>query len=100
MRFRAGLGMALAILTLASPAHASSSATLPIDVTLNKIVQWMSGGVATALGTIALVAAAFVWMFLRHERGADFAVRALVGTALAIGAGAVVSYFVSGGALL
>lgn len=100
MRSRLSLGMAFAVLALTSPAHASSSGGLPIDVTLNKIVQWLSGGVATALGTIALVAAAFVWMFLRHERGADFAVRALVGTALAIGAGTVLSFFVAGGALL
>ncbi len=91
---------AVAVLALATPAQASSSGALPIDQTLNKIVQWLSGGVATALGTIALVAAAFVWMFLRHERGADFAVRALVGTAIAIGAGTILAYFVSGGALL
>ncbi len=97
---RLTLGVSLALLAFASPAWASSSGALPIDQTLNRIVQWLSGGIATALGTIALVAAAFVWMFLRHERGADFAVRALVGTAIAIGAGQILSFFVSGGALL
>jgi hypothetical protein len=67
---------------------------------LETVLSWLSGSLARTLGTIALVAAAFVWMFLRHERGADFAFRALLGTAIAIGAAAILSLLVGSGALV
>ncbi|HEX4956386.1 MAG TPA: TrbC/VirB2 family protein [Thermoanaerobaculia bacterium] len=74
--------------------------SLPINEMLTNVLAWLTGPLARTLGTIALVAAAFVWMFLRHERGADFAFRALLGTAIAIGAAAAMSAFMGDGALL
>lgn len=92
---------ALALLALAAPAHAGGGGvTLPVNQMLDNILDWLSGSMAVTLGTIALVAAAFVWMFLRHERGADFAFRALLGTAIAVGAASILSTLVGSGALL
>jgi type IV secretory pathway VirB2 component (pilin) len=67
---------------------------------LEQVLNWLSGPLARTLGTIALIAAGLVWMFLRHERGADFAFRALLGTAIAIGAAAMIDLFIGSGALL
>lgn len=78
----------------------SAGAALTINTMLDNISKWLSGPLAVSLGTIALVAAAFVWMFLRHERGADFAFRALLGTAIAIGAANLITTFVGSGAAL
>lgn len=82
------------------PAYASGGSTLPINQMLERVLEWLSGPLAVTIGSIAMVAAAFVWMFLRHERGADFAFRALLGTAIAIGAATLVSTLVGEGALL
>lgn len=79
---------------------AGGGASLPVNQMLDNVLSWLSGRLAITLGTIALVAAAFVWMFLRHERGADFAFRALLGTAIAIGAASVISTLVGSGALV
>ena len=83
-----------------TPAAASGGVNLPFNTLLSQIAGWMTGQAATWIGTIALAAAAFVWMFLRHERGADFAFRALLGTAIAIGATTILSTLVGTGALL
>lgn len=83
------------------PAFAGGGgSTLPINTMLEKVLTWMSGSLARTLGTIALIAAGLVWMFLRHERGADFAFRALLGTAIAIGAASMLELFIGEGALL
>jgi type IV secretory pathway VirB2 component (pilin) len=84
----------------ATPAHAGGGPSLPINQMLQNVLSWLSGPLAITVGTIALVAAAFVWMFLRHERGADFAFRALLGTSIAIGAAAIINLLVGAGALL
>jgi type IV secretory pathway VirB2 component (pilin) len=97
---RAAALAAVASLLIAAPAQASGTITLPINTMLDNILDWMSGSMAVTIGTIALVAAAFVWMFLRHERGADFAFRALLGTSIAIGAAKVIQLLVGSGALL
>jgi type IV secretory pathway VirB2 component (pilin) len=89
-------GLALAPSALAG----GGGVTLPINTMLNNVLGWLSGSLAVTVGTIALVAAAFTWMFLRHERGADFAFRALLGTAIAVGAAAVISTLVGSGASL
>ena len=86
--------------TSARPAFAGGGPSLPINQMLENVLGWLSGPLAVTLGTIALVAAAFVWMFLRHERGADFAFRALLGTAIAVGAAPVISPLVGSGARL
>jgi type IV secretory pathway VirB2 component (pilin) len=86
---------------LALPAYAGGGGVvLPVNQMLENVLSWLSGSLARTLGTIALVAAAFVWMLLRHERGADFAFRALLGTAIAIGAAAILSLLVGSGALV
>lgn len=82
------------------PAAASGGVALPFNTLLSSIAAWMTGQAAMWIGTIALAAAAFVWMFLRHERGADFAFRALLGTAIAIGATSMITTLVGTGALL
>lgn len=94
--------LALALLAaFAAPAHAGGGGiSLPVNQMLQNILDWLSGSMAVTLGTIALVAAAFVWMFLRHERGADFAFRALLGTAIAVGAASILTTLVGSGALL
>lgn len=92
---------ALIVTAIALPAHAAGGGTtLEINTMLDKVLKWMSGSLAITIGTIAMVAAAFVWMFLRHERGADFAFRALLGTAIAIGAANMVETFLGSGATL
>ena len=91
----------LAALALAPAALAAGGgASLPVNQMLDNVLSWLSGRLAITLGTIALVAAAFVWMFLRHERGADFAFRALLGTAIAVGAASVISTLVGSGAVV
>jgi len=105
---RLSLGTTVAVLALtllatlaAGPAHAGGGGvTLPINTMLDNVLDWMSGSLAITIGTIAIVAAAFVWMFLRHERGADFAFRALLGTSIAIGAASIIQLLVGSGALL
>jgi len=92
-------GLLSVLLTL--PAFAAGGGPrLQINVMLENVLDWLSGSLAITIGTIALVAAAFVWMFLRHERGADFAFRALLGTAIAIGAAQLIQNFLGSGALL
>lgn len=90
------------LLSLATlPAFAGGGGTtLPINQMLENVLSWLSGPMAVTLGTIALVAAAFVWMFLRHERGADFAFRSLLGTSIAIGAANIITLLVGSGALI
>jgi type IV secretory pathway VirB2 component (pilin) len=97
---RAAALAAVASLLTAAPARAGGGISLPINTMLDNVLDWLSGSLAVTIGTIALVAAAFVWMFLRHERGADFAFRALLGTSLAIGAATVINLLVGSGALL
>lgn len=100
-RISGPMGLVLLTWMLALPAHASGGGpSLQINQMLEKVLQWLSGSLAITIGTIALVAAAFVWMFLRHERGADFAFRALLGTAIAIGAANMIESFLGSGALL
>ncbi len=91
-----------ALVTLsARPVFAAGGGiTLPINTMLDNVLSWLSGSLAITIGTIAIVAAAFVWMFLRHERGADFAFRALLGTSIAIGAASIIQLLVGSGALL
>ena len=81
-------------------AWATGGVALPFNTLLSQVAGWMTGQAAVWIGTIALAAAAFVWMFLRHERGADFAFRALLGTAIAIGATSIISTLVGSGALV
>lgn len=89
----------LSLLTV--PVFASGGGpSLPINQMLEEVLDWLTGPMAVTLGTIALVAAAFVWMFLRHERGADFAFRSLLGTSIAIGAAAIIDLLVGSGALV
>lgn len=96
---RRALLLALLLLSVASPAFAGGGGvSLPVNQMLENVLSWLSGSLAITIGTIALVAAAFVWMFLRHERGADFAFRALLGTAIAIGAANIISLLVGSGA--
>ncbi len=100
-RGKAGATLALALSLATLPAWASTGGvSLPINTMLTNVLGWLSGSLSVTLGTIALVGAAFVWMFLRHERGADFGFRALLGTALAIGAASVISTLVGSGSLL
>lgn len=87
-------------LALALPAAATGSLDLPINTMLGKIVDVFAGRTAILVGTIALGAGAFVWMFLRHEKGADAAFRALIGIGVAIGAARIVTLIVGQGALL
>ena len=101
-RGRAAL-LAVAVVWGALPAPsaaASGGVALPFNTLLSQVAGWMTGQAAMWIGTIALAAAAFVWMFLRHERGADFAFRALLGTAIAIGATTIISTLVGTGALV
>ncbi len=90
----------LATLSVWPAFAAGGGVTLPINAMLDNVLGWLSGSLAITIGTIAIVAAAFVWMFLRHERGADFAFRALLGTSIAIGAAQIISLLVGSGALL
>lgn len=93
--------LALLAGALTQPAYAGGGGvSLPINQMLQNVLSWLSGSLAITIGTIALVAAAFVWMFLRHERGADFAFRALLGTSMAIGAASIINLLVGSGALL
>jgi type IV secretory pathway VirB2 component (pilin) len=103
LRGRAGvLAVAVVWATLAAlPAAASQGGVaLPFNTILSQVAAWMTGPAAMWIGTIALAAAAFVWMFLRHERGADFAFRALLGTSIAIGATTIITTLVGSGALV
>ena len=88
-------------LALATPAWAAGGGPdLEVTDMLQSVLDWLTGSVATIVGGIAMAAAAFTWMFLRHERGADFAFRALLGTAIAIGAANIIDELVGQGALL
>ena len=96
---RRALLLALLLLAFATPAFAGGGGpSLIVNQMLENVLDWLSGSLAITIGTIALVAAAFVWMFLRHERGADFAFRALLGTAIAIGAVNIINLLVGSGA--
>ena len=96
---RRALLLAVVCLLFAMPAFAGGGGvSLPVNQMLENVLDWLSGSLAITIGTIALVAAAFVWMFLRHERGADFAFRALLGTAIAIGAATIIGLLVGSGA--
>jgi len=99
-RHRGAAAAALLLVLLALPVHAGGGISLPINQMLQNVLSWLSGSLAITIGTIALVAAAFVWMFLRHERGADSAFRALLGTAIAIGAAQIIGLLVGSGALV
>ncbi len=95
------LALSFLALALATPAWASGSGpSLEVTDMLQNVLDWLSGPLATIVGGIAMAAAAFTWMFLRHERGADFAFRALLGTAIAIGAANIIDELVGQGALL
>jgi type IV secretory pathway VirB2 component (pilin) len=95
------LAMTVVCAAIAAPAAwATGGVALPFNTLLSQVAGWMTGQAAVWIGTIALAAAAFVWMFLRHERGADFAFRALLGTAIAIGATSIISTLVGSGALV
>ena len=95
------LALSFLALALATPAWASGGASnLAINTMLQRVRDWLTGPLATIVGGIAMAAAAFTWMFLRHERGADFAFRALLGTAIAIGAASIVSTLAGQGAQL
>jgi type IV secretory pathway VirB2 component (pilin) len=97
----AKLALALVCLGVAAPAAiASGGVNLPFNTLLSQIAGWMTGQAAVWIGTIALAAAAFVWMFLRHERGADFAFRALLGTSIAIFSVEIIGTLVGNGAML
>ena len=93
--------VALAVaVVIADTAAATGGIDLPINTMLANIVDVFAGRTAVLIGTIALGAGAFVWMFLRHEKGADSAFRALIGIGIAIGAASIVTLIVGEGALL
>jgi type IV secretion system protein VirB2 len=89
-----------AVIVLTHPAFAATGGDMPWDSWVQRIIASLSGGVALMVCVVAILAAAFTWMFGNFHTFGQSIIGLVIGLATAAGAVGLASRFGLSAALI